>query len=135
MALLVTGVNVKTRTGDVLTGFWIDVQSRLAEKPTPKILVSLKAYRTEADYDAGYQQLNLEDTGAGLATDVPARLHSIVDILTPVQYANVDMTQVHNQLRDLLIQGDSHARWDELIEAGVVWAGFGVGNVSREMPA
>ena len=43
MALLVTGVNVKTRTGDVLTGFWIDVQSRLAEKPTPKILVSLKA--------------------------------------------------------------------------------------------
>ena len=117
-----------------MTSFWIKVESTLGEKPTPKILVKLKAYRSETDHDAGYNNLQLEDTGAGLATDVPSQLSNLNDDLTPAQYANVDMTTIHNKVRDLLIQGDSHAQWSNYF-GDLIWAGFGVGNVSRIMPS
>jgi len=135
MGLQVSNVNVKTSTGDDLTSFWIELRAPLKEKPVPRIEVELVSFRTEADRDSGYTNVRFIDTGAGLATDVPAYLRFIIDTLTPVQYANVDMTQVHNQVRDLLIQGDAHARWDELIGAEYVWAGFGSGNVVTDMPA
>lgn len=134
MGLTITGVNVKTKDGDDLTSFYIDIESRLTEKPSPKITAELKPYRSEADLDAGFRTLQLYDSGQGLATDVPSQLRTIIDDLTPVQYGNVDMTQVHNQLAALLEQGDAHARWDELIGTGVVWAGFGATTVAVDLP-
>ena len=134
MGLTVTGVAVKTRDGDDLTSFYIDVQSRLQEKPSPKIIVELIPYRSEADLDAGFRSLQLYDSDQGLATDVPHYLRSITDTLTPVQYADVDMTQVHNQLSAILEQGDSHTRWDELLGANNVWAGFGATTVAVDLP-
>jgi len=133
MGLIVSGVAVKTRDGDDLTGFYVDVQSRLTEKPSPKIVVELQPYRSETLYDSGHRTLKLLDTGQGLETDVPHILGTITDDLTPVQYADVDMTQVHNQLAAILEQGDSHARWNELF-GDAVWAGFGASTVAVDMP-
>jgi hypothetical protein len=135
MGLTITGVNIKTKDGDDLTSFYIDIASSLTEKPSPKIIVELRPYRSEADLDAGFRTLQLYDSGQGLATDVPQQLRTIVDGLTAVQYGNVDMAQVHNQLAALLEQGDAHARWDELIGADTVWAGFGATTVAVDLPA
>ena len=135
MGLQISNVNVKTEDGDTLTSFWTLVSAKLEEKASPRIIVELNAFRSEADLDGGYKRLRFEDTGAGLATDVPIYLHSITDNLTVGKYANVDMLQVHNQVRDLLIEGDTHARWNELIGIDNVWAGFGTGNVVTQMPA
>lgn len=134
MGLLVNNVNVKTVDGGSLTSFWIKTDVLLEEKPNPKISIKLRAYRSEEELDAGSDPVELRDTNQGLASDVPKYLGSIQDDLTPAQYANLDMTQIHNQLRDLLIQGDSHARWADLTPGNQIWAGFGTGNVSREMP-
>lgn len=134
MGLQVSNVNVKTQDGDDLTSFWIRITVKMQEKPTTSIVLNLDAFRSEADLDAGYSSLQLEDTNQGLATDVPRYLGRISDSITAGQYASLDMTTITNQIRDLLIEGDAHARWDELVGAEQVWAGFGVGNVVTEMP-
>lgn len=135
MGLTVTGVNVKTRDGDDLTSFWIEVEAKLIEKPSPKVSVELRAYRSEADKDAKFRTLQLHDSGQGLATDVPNYLRLLQKDLTPVAYANLDMTAIHNQIAGLLEDGNADALWADQTFASQSWAGFGSPTVAVDMPA
>lgn len=133
MALLINNVNIKTKDGDTITTFWLHVSAQLTEKPSPKIVVQLVPFRSESNYDQGSSNLNLEDTRQGLSTDVPRAISNIVSNLTPVQYANVDMSLIHNRVKDILEQGDSYVNWNTLF-GDLVWAGFGANTVTVELP-
>ena len=43
--------------------------------------------------------------------EIPSYLQFILSIITPVQYADVDMTNAHNQLKAFIEDGESAPNW------------------------
>ena len=78
------------------------------------ISAHMTVWRSESDYNNGKR--------SGRVTKIP--IYDFKDILTGPQYANVNMTQVHNKIAAILEQGDSHPEWDAIVGPGIQWDGL-----------
>jgi hypothetical protein len=110
-----------TKTGEVLTSAYGRIRMSLSEDEQ-KIMVQMLLYRTEADYLAGRNEIRVDEI-PGLR---------IVSVLTPAQYASINMSTIYNALKNILENGDSDPNYPE---NAPLWPGLGSSTVVVVMPS
>lgn len=134
MGLQVNSVNLETVDGDAVTSMWIEVYCILEEKPTPTLTIQMKPYRSDVLRDEGRSPLTLYYSGQNTANEIPNYLGKIKVDLSVVQYANLDMSTIHNQLKNILELGSSYGSWNTYFP-GKTWPGLGGSTVTVDLPS
>ena len=91
--------------------------------------IKVTFYESEADRLAGRSPITLDE--------IPAELNSFLENITPVQYANVDMSSIHTQIAGIYEIGSAHANYPAT--ANQAWLGIkdidALNAVAINMPA
>ena len=89
-------------SGTPLSVAYARIEATLAENEA-SLLLKVTFYESEAARLAGRKSIKLDE--------IPTELQNLIEAITPVQYANLDMTTIHNQLAGIFEIGSAHANY------------------------
>ena len=78
------------------------------------LIVSISYYEKEQSY--------LDNRNAIVIDQIPMEINKIISQVTGSQYANIDMTTVHNQYKDILLNGSNATNYPP--GANPTWLGL-----------
>ena len=114
-------------SGTSLSSAYARIQFTLAENEA-SMIIKITLYESEADRLAGRKSIHLDE--------IPQELQNLTEAITPVQYANVDMTAIHNQLAGIYEIGSAHANYPATADQN--WLGIqdidALNTVTANMP-
>jgi hypothetical protein len=121
-----TGTTAMTTTaGAQITTATIRVR-KIEQEDESRIDLRLRMWLSDADFSAGRRDI--------WAEEIPLVMQNLTDTYTPSQYANADNAQIQGVIKNMLEDGDSNSRFQELYP-NVVWSGLGEGTVTVVMPS
>ena len=129
MALdLVFNTPATSNTGNSISVAYGRIEATIKENEA-SISIKVDFYETEAARLAGRKAI--------LIDEIPTELQTLLEAITPVQYANVDMTNIHNQIAGIYEEGSAHPNYPA--SADQAWLGIqdidALNTVTTNMPA